>query len=96
MERQHGISIVNRIFKINRFHPYHIHLNQHLEQRDFERRLQFYNWTLNQIRKNPHFIAEILFSDEAIFGNTGVLIIIIITLIKILAKEPRISKTIVY
>ncbi|EFN87566.1 hypothetical protein EAI_04278, partial [Harpegnathos saltator] len=70
---EHGISksTANRIFKINRFHPYHIHLTQKLEQRDFEQRLQFYNWALNQIRRNPHFIAEILFSDEATFGNKG-------------------------
>ncbi|EFN90071.1 hypothetical protein EAI_17378, partial [Harpegnathos saltator] len=45
IERQHGISklTANRILKINRFHPYHIHLTQKLEQRDFERRLQFCN-----------------------------------------------------
>lgn len=73
IERQHGISksTANRILKINRFHPYHIHLTHQLEPRDFERRLQFCNWALNQIQRNPHFIAEMLFSDEATFGNRG-------------------------
>lgn len=73
IERQHGISksTANRILKINRFHPYHIHLTHQLEPRDFERRLQFCNWALNQIQRNPHFIAEMLSSDEATFGNRG-------------------------
>lgn len=33
IERQHGISksTANRILKINRFHPYHIHLTHQLE-----------------------------------------------------------------
>jgi len=70
---KHGISksIANRIIKINRFHSYHIHLTHQLEPNDFKQRLQFCNWALNQIQRNPHFIAEMLFSDEATFGNRG-------------------------
>ncbi|EZA58494.1 hypothetical protein X777_01115 [Ooceraea biroi] len=43
IEQQHGIpkSTANRILKTNKFHPYYIHLTQHLEQRDFQRRLRF-------------------------------------------------------
>jgi len=60
IERQHSISksTANRILKINRFHRYHIHLIHHLEPKDFKRRLQFCNWALNQIQRNPHFIAK--------------------------------------
>jgi len=73
IERQHGISksIANRIIKINRIHPYHIHLTHQLEPKNFEQRLQFCNWALNQIQRNPHFIAEMIFFDETMFGNRG-------------------------
>lgn len=59
------------MLKLNKFHPYHIHLTQQLEERDYQRRVRFCNWARDQIQQNPRFIADTLFSDEATFCNRG-------------------------
>lgn len=46
-------SIANRILKIYKFH--HINLTQALAGRDFIRRVNFCNWAVNQIRRDPFF-----------------------------------------
>ncbi|EFN60256.1 hypothetical protein EAG_00437, partial [Camponotus floridanus] len=73
IEKDHGIpkSTANRIFKSNKFHPYHIHMTQKLEEGDFPRRLGFCNWMQGQIDANPAFDEQVLFSDEATFTNRG-------------------------
>lgn len=73
IEQQHGIcrATANRIFRFHKFHPYHIHLTQTLEQGDFNRRLQFCNWAINQSRNDRSFFSNMLFSDEANFNNEG-------------------------
>jgi len=73
IERQHGIprSTTNRILRTFKFHPYHINLTQRLEGKDFQRRVQFCNWTQGQIQRNLAFVENLLFSDEATFNNSG-------------------------
>lgn len=72
IEKQHGIpkSTANRVFKA-KFHPYHIHLNQQLEERNYQHRIRFCNWARDQILGNPQFFSDMLFSDEAMFNIRG-------------------------
>jgi len=55
-----SISSVHRILKIQKFHPYKVHLVQALHGDDTDRRLEFCEWVCN------HLDSSILFSDEAI------------------------------
>lgn len=73
IEQRHGItkSTANRIFRLHKFHPYHICLTQTLEPGDLERRLRFCNWAINQARNDRSFFSRVLFSDEANFNNDG-------------------------
>lgn len=73
VQRIHGISksTVNRILRHYNFHPYHVHLTQALRPEDPARRLQFCNWSHNQLARDPFFFDRVLFSDEAKFDNCG-------------------------
>jgi len=73
IERQHGIprSTANRILRTFKFYPYHINLTQQLGGEDFQRRVQICNWARDQIQRNPAFVENLLFSDEATFNNRG-------------------------
>ena len=72
IEKRHGIpkSTANRILKAQKFHPYHIHMLQKLEETDYPRRLAFCNWVQGQVEADPAFVAKVLFSDET-FTNRG-------------------------
>jgi len=54
--------------KIFKFHLYHINLTQ-LGGEDFLHRVRFCNWAQGQIQRNPAFVKNLFFSDEAIFNN---------------------------
>jgi len=73
IERQYDIprSTANRILRTFKFHPYHINLTQQLGGEDFQRRVRFCNWARGQIQRNPAFVENLLFTDEATFNNRG-------------------------
>ena len=72
--RQVGISqsSVSKILRANKFHPYHVTLVQDLKEEDFSRRIQFCNFMQHQLELDNNFLFKVLFSDEARFGNNGV------------------------
>lgn len=71
--RDSGISqsSVVQILKLQKFHPYHIHLHQELHGNDFQNRITFCRWALQRIHADRNFFAHVLFSDEATFTNHG-------------------------
>ncbi|KAG5311381.1 SETMR methyltransferase, partial [Acromyrmex insinuator] len=77
IKKRHDIpkSTANRILKAQKFHPYHIHMLQKLEETDYPRRLVFCNWVQGQVEADPAFVAKVLFSDEVqhetTFTNKG-------------------------
>lgn len=73
LERDSGISRTSilRILKVQKFHPYHIHLNQELHGDDFQNRMAFCTWARNQIELNNDFFMSVLFTDESSFTNRG-------------------------
>jgi hypothetical protein len=63
---------VLRILHTHRFHPYHVHCHQALEERDYDVRVDFSNWLLAAVDDDPHFLSKILWTDEAQFSRDGV------------------------
>ncbi|XP_031332785.1 NADH dehydrogenase [ubiquinone] iron-sulfur protein 2, mitochondrial-like [Photinus pyralis] len=57
-----------RILNGNKLYPYHVNLHQALGGQDFQRRLDFCEWLLNQ---NQNFHHKILWTDEATFKSSG-------------------------
>jgi len=68
-----GISqaSVARILKENKWHPYKLHMLQHLSEDDPDRRMEFCEWAIDQMDRDPTFSAGILFTDEANFYMNG-------------------------
>lgn len=64
-------SLINKILIKHKFHPYHIQLQQHLNENDFEFRLNFCNWAHEKYNDDQNFFNYVLFSDEASFSSTG-------------------------
>jgi hypothetical protein len=64
-------SLAHKILLKHKFHPYHIQLQQHLTEQDFQLRLNFCNWAHGKDNNDPNFFNYVLFSDEASFSNTG-------------------------
>lgn len=64
-------SSVCRILHRHRFHPFHISLHQELYGNDFQSRIAFCQFALQQLQGNPVFLSNILFTDEASFTNHG-------------------------
>lgn len=64
-------SVLN-ILHMNKFHPFHLHRVQGLEDTDFVKRREFCNLLLCQIDENPNFISKILWSDESQFTRDGI------------------------
>lgn len=64
-------SSASRILRKNKFHPYHINLTQELHGEDFNNRVRFCNWAMENIRRNPQLLSFILFTDEATFKSNG-------------------------
>lgn len=62
---------VLRILKKEKYHPYKIELHQELNEDDPDRRLQFSEIMQELCNRNPLFINQILFSDEATFSLHG-------------------------
>lgn len=64
-------STVNNILRKEKFHPYHIKLNQDLKPTDFQKRVDFCVWANNKILQDPVFMNVFLMSDEASFSSCG-------------------------
>nr|XP_015840428.1 PREDICTED: uncharacterized protein LOC107399187 [Tribolium castaneum] len=64
-------SLVGRIIKDERLHPFHYTKVQALLPTDLPRRENFCNWLLEQIQQEPNFSRKILWTDEANFSRDG-------------------------
>jgi hypothetical protein len=74
IEQQSGVSSrsVLRILHSNRFHPFHVHCHQGLEDRDYPCRVDFCNWLTLNIEQQDDFLSNILWTDESQFTRDGV------------------------
>ncbi|OXU32204.1 hypothetical protein TSAR_007998 [Trichomalopsis sarcophagae] len=54
-------STCKRYLKFSRYHPYHITLNQDLNEQDRQQKVQFRQWARNQIRNEPNFFQFMMF-----------------------------------
>ena len=54
-----------------KYHPYKIHLVQRLTEDDFDRRIEFCQWAVEQLDLDRFFTIKIVSSDEAIFYLNG-------------------------
>lgn len=71
--QEHEIShgSVSKILKLNKWHPYKLHLCQELSEDDFDRRIEFCDLMMEMIAEDPLLLNNIVFSDEATFELTG-------------------------
>lgn len=65
-------SSILRIFRKEGLHPYHFTPVQNLLPADLPRRLEFSHFFRTQQNRNPLFLNNILFTDEATFTRRGV------------------------
>ncbi|EFN89279.1 hypothetical protein EAI_01709, partial [Harpegnathos saltator] len=59
-----GHSSVSKILKLNKWHPYKLHLVQKLFEDDFDRRIEFCDLMMEMIVDDPLLLNNIVFSDE--------------------------------
>lgn len=73
VSEEQGISrgSVAKIMKLNKWHPYKIHLHQELSEDDFDRRVEFCEIMMQMIDDDPLLLNNIVFSDEATFELHG-------------------------
>ena len=64
-------SSIRRILKVNKWHPYKLHMAHHLSEDDPDRRMEFCEWALSNVNEDPNFSTKILFTDEANFYVNG-------------------------
>lgn len=62
---------VRTIFHSEKMHPYKVQVLQELCDVDYDRRQEFCEIITRKIEENPHFISNIVFSDEATFTLHG-------------------------
>lgn len=63
---------VSRILHKFHYKSFKYQLHQHLYENDYERRMEYCNWILqNNVQPNNDFLGMILFSDESRFTNLG-------------------------
>lgn len=65
-------SSVWRILHEDELHPYHVQRVQALSDGDYQQRVDFAGWFLQQIAAAPNFAADVLFTDEAMFTLEGI------------------------
>ncbi|EZA49331.1 hypothetical protein X777_12361 [Ooceraea biroi] len=66
-------SLVWRILREQQLYPFHIQRVQALIAPGYDSRLAFCRFVLRKVEENPDFAANILFTDEAIFTNNGII-----------------------
>lgn len=59
------------VLKRHKFHTYKLHVVQGLRPGDAEKRIEFCNWYVTQIRNNRNFGSQIMWTDETCFTNNG-------------------------
>lgn len=59
------------ILKKHGFKSFKYQIHHHIYENDFQRRLNYCNWFLDNLNINPVFHHNILFTDEARFTNLG-------------------------
>lgn len=64
-------SLIQKVLKQWKFHPYKPIFNHALEPGDPAKRLDFCLWMGSQIMDDHHFYQNIIFSDEATFSSNG-------------------------
>nr|CAH7735631.1 unnamed protein product [Callosobruchus chinensis] len=76
----HELNITHvTVWQISRhqqLYPYHMQRVQALIPRDLPLRVDFCNWLRNQILRNPNFLSQVLFNDEACFSRNAIIITI--------------------
>ncbi|KYN30037.1 hypothetical protein ALC57_00480, partial [Trachymyrmex cornetzi] len=70
-EHEIGHASVSKILKLNKWHPYKLHLCQELSEDDFDRRIEFCDLMMEMIFDDPLLLNNIVFSDEITFELTG-------------------------
>lgn len=60
-----------KILKKHGFKSFKYQIHHHLYENDFQRRLNYCNWFLNNYNMNPVFHHKIIFTDESRFSNLG-------------------------
>lgn len=62
---------VRKILKLNKFHPYKLHIVQELGDDDPDRRIEFCELMTQKIVNEPRIVKNICFSDECTFYLNG-------------------------
>jgi len=62
---------VLRVAKENGLRPFHLQKVQKLQPEDFQRRINFANFVINQVEIDEDFLSKIIFTDEARFTRDG-------------------------
>lgn len=65
-------SSTQRILKDNRYHAYHYTRVQNLLPQDYQARINFCTWILEQEQMDPNFLLKVLFTDESNFSREGI------------------------
>ncbi|GLV45962.1 hypothetical protein CBL_20668, partial [Carabus blaptoides fortunei] len=60
-----------RTLKNHKYRPYKIHISQVLHPGDYGRRVVFSRFLENQLRENPNFLNNVIWTDECKFTNSG-------------------------
>lgn len=60
-------TAVHQVLKRNRQHPFSVTKVQALKPEDLPRRAAYANWALEKIREDPHFLENIVWTDESLF-----------------------------
>lgn len=66
-------TTVRRIIREEGLRPYRAQYVQALHRGDRRRRVTFCRWMLRKLERNPGFLENILFTDEASFSSTGII-----------------------
>ena len=64
---------IHRLLRRNGLYPFRPQKVQVLHDGDTELRVTFCRWLLQSVNNDPHFIKNILWSDESIFTETGII-----------------------
>lgn len=62
-----------RVLREEGMHPYHAQRVQGLQPADYQARVNFSTWFLQQSAADPDFCAHVLFTDECTFSREGIL-----------------------
>lgn len=64
---------IHRLLRRNGLYPFRPQKVQVLHEGDRELRINFCRWLLDNVNNDPHFIENIMFTDECTFTQTGIM-----------------------